>query len=55
MEWILILVKNYYRQDLQDYQDILDFRFPDETGNIQSAPRNTYYHCHDLCLSTFSR
>ena len=24
-----------YRQDLQDYLDILDFRFPEETGFIR--------------------
>ena len=28
-----------YRQDLQDCLDILNFRFPGETGNVKSASR----------------
>jgi len=34
------ILKKIFRQDLQDYQDFLNCRFPEETGNIQSAPRN---------------
>jgi hypothetical protein len=35
VEWILILLKNYFRQDLQDFQDF--FAFPRSAG--QAAER----------------
>ena len=34
-----ISIKNF-RQDLQDYLDFLNSRFPEETGNMQTASRN---------------
>jgi hypothetical protein len=34
------ILKKIFRQDLQDYLDLLNCRFPEETGNIQSASRN---------------
>ena len=37
-EWILSL-NLLIRQDLRDFLDILNTRFPDETGYMQSASR----------------
>ncbi len=36
-DWILIINSKDVRQDLQDYLDIQETRFPEETGNMQSA------------------
>ena len=34
--------KNLFRQDLQELQEYIYFRFPDETGNTPIASRQGY-------------
>jgi hypothetical protein len=39
-EWILILIKKKFGQDLQDLLDLFFVRFPEESGQTQSPSAN---------------